>query len=133
MMRRKRAKNSSATRASTRRRLGVEPLEVRRLLAANPVINEFLAENRTSIVDEDGDSSDWVEILNAGDMAVNLAGWHLTDDPGDLDKWTFPSTNLAAGQYLVVFASGKDRAGTGPAGRHHDCQPVRPRVSPAAA
>ena len=46
-------------------------------------------------------------------MPINLAGWHLTDDAADLDKWTLPATNIPAGGYLVVFASGKDRAVAG--------------------
>src|SRR5439155_23661552 len=33
----------------------------------------------------------------------------LTDDANDLTKWRFPATNLDAGGFLVVFASGKDR------------------------
>jgi hypothetical protein len=85
-------------------------LVTRSLHAADPVIFEFLASNTGSLPDEDGDSSDWIEIYNAGPGAVNLAGWRLTDDPDSLAKWVFPATNLASGQFLVVFASGKNRA-----------------------
>ena len=38
-------------------------------------INEVLSSNDTGVQDEDGDYSDWVEIWNAGDSPVNLAGW----------------------------------------------------------
>ena len=41
------------------------------------------------------------------------AAWHLTDDAGSLSKWTFPATNLAPDSYLIVFASGKNRATAG--------------------
>ncbi len=75
-----------------------------------PLITEFQASNRGTIDDEDGDSSDWVEIHNPGSVDVNLAGWYLTDDPLTPMKWQFPSTRIAADGYLVVFASGKDRA-----------------------
>ena len=44
------------------------------------VINEFLAVNSSSLQDEDGDNSDWIELLNTGTTTVSLAGWHLTDD-----------------------------------------------------
>jgi hypothetical protein len=37
----------------------------------------------------------------------------LTDSAADLTRWTFPATNLAAGGYLIVFASGKNRAVAG--------------------
>jgi hypothetical protein len=48
------------------------------------VITEFVAANATGLVDEDGDYSDWIEIYNQSNTALNLAGWSLTDDPGDL-------------------------------------------------
>jgi hypothetical protein len=38
-----------------------------------------------------------------------LNNWCLTDDPTQLAKWRFPATNLASGQFLVVFASNKNR------------------------
>jgi len=77
--------------------------------AAMVRITEFMADNRSTLADGDGNYSDWIEIHNDGSAAVNLAGWHLTDDAAALTKWTFPAaplTNLAAGQRLVVFASG---------------------------
>lgn len=91
----------------------VERLEERRLLAElGPVISEFLANNKTGLKDQDNEYSDWIEIYNPG-PGVDLAGWRLTDDRGNLAKWTFPGTSLAQGQYLVVFASGKNRAVSG--------------------
>jgi hypothetical protein len=77
--------------------------------AGQVVISEFMADNETTLPDEDGDFSDWIEIVNNSPVAVDLAGWSLTDNDGDLNKWVFPSTNLQAGAYLVVFASSKDR------------------------
>jgi hypothetical protein len=75
-----------------------------------PLITEFQASNRGTISDEDGDSSDWIEIHNPGSVDVNLGGWYLTDDPLVPTKWQFPSTRIEAGGYLVVFASDKNRA-----------------------
>mgnify|MGYP006272385959 CR=1 FL=1 len=72
-------------------------------------INEFAAANGETIYDEDGDSSDWVELYNAGDQPVNLAGWSLTNDPRDPRQWIFPETTLDPGTYRVIFASGKNR------------------------
>lgn len=77
------------------------------------VINEVLADNGGGLRDEDLESPGWIELYNTGPGAVNLSGWHLTDDAGNLSKWAFPSTNLPAGGYLVVFASGKNRANPG--------------------
>ena len=44
------------------------------------MIAEFLARNDAGLRDGDGSAADWIEIFNAGDMAVDLAGYHLTDD-----------------------------------------------------
>ena len=90
-----------------------ESLEPRTLLAADPVISEFQAINRTTILDEDGDASDWIEVRNAGDESANLEGWYLTDDSGNLEKWRIPSLQLDPGSEALVFASGKDRRGPG--------------------
>lgn len=77
---------------------------------ADAVISEFLAVNTTGLTDEDGDDSDWIEISNISGNALDLTGWHLTDDNESLDQWTFPAFTLAAGQKAIVFASGKNRA-----------------------
>src|SRR6185436_2198371 len=76
-------------------------------------ITEFMASNSRILRDQDGDYPDWIEIHNTGVNTVNLNGWSLTDDANDLTKWHFPATNLLANGYLVVFASGKDRAVAG--------------------
>lgn len=74
------------------------------------VISEFMAVNDGTLVDADGDPSDWIEIYNQGPTDVDLGSWYLTDDRRDPVKWQFPQTRLPAHSYLVVFASGKDRA-----------------------
>lgn len=75
-------------------------------------ITEFMANNTQGLVDEDGDHEDWIEINNAGPTAVDLGGWSLTDDPAKPTQWVFPTWTLGPGNYLVVFASGKDRRGS---------------------
>ncbi|MFO1487689.1 MAG: lamin tail domain-containing protein [Verrucomicrobiota bacterium] len=77
--------------------------------AGDVVINEFLAGNIAGLLDEDGEAQDWIELYNRGSNTVNLLGWSLTDDDQVPSKWIFPSTNLAPGQFLVVFASEKNR------------------------
>ena len=74
-----------------------------------PQITEFVADNRNSLVDGDGRSSDWIEIHNPDGEDLDLTGYHLTDDAGNATKYTFPAgTTLQAGQRLVVFASNQD-------------------------
>ena len=74
------------------------------------VFNELVATNDNGIDDEDGDHSDWLELYNREDAAVSLDGWFLTDDRETLAKWRLPAVSLGAHQFLLVFASGKDRA-----------------------
>lgn len=73
-------------------------------------INEFMALNQTVLADEDGDYSDWIELYNAGSTDINLQGWALTDDILLPSKWLFPDITLKAGEFMIVFASSKDRS-----------------------
>ena len=81
------------------------------------VITEFMASNDSTLADGDGDFSDWVEIHNPGVVGVDVAGWSLTDDAGNLTKWVFPSFVLAPDAYMVVFTS--DKAAAPPVGEFH--------------
>jgi hypothetical protein len=79
-----------------------------------PLITEFLAKNQAGLTDEDGQASDWIEIHNPHDIVLDLSGYHLTDNKGNLKRWTFPDgTQLQPGAYMVVYASGKNRAVAG--------------------
>lgn len=75
----------------------------------NVVINEFMALNNVTIQDEDGDYSDWIEIYNPTAGAVSLSGWSLTDEMIRPQKWIFPDITLNPDEYMIVFASGKNR------------------------
>ena len=77
--------------------------------AGTVVISEFMALNNTTLADEDGTYSDWIELYNSSTNTANLGGWYLTGNSNNLIKWQFPSTNLGPHQFLVVFASDKDR------------------------
>ena len=72
-------------------------------------INEIMASNLLTIKDENGDSSDWVELYNPDSVAVNLQGWALSDSASNPLKWIFGSVSIQPGQRLVVWASSKNR------------------------
>jgi hypothetical protein len=83
--------------------------------AAGPgtvIINEFLAANATSVLDEDQSQPGWIELYNSGTSPVNLAGWALTNDTAEPSMWVIPNRTIQPGGFLVVFASGKDRKPT---------------------
>lgn len=87
-----------------------ESLEARHFLSgAGLAITEFLSSSATGLSDEDGEFSDWIEVQNTSTETLNLAGYGLTDNAAEPTKWQFPAVELGAGEFLVVFASGKDR------------------------
>jgi uncharacterized repeat protein (TIGR01451 family) len=73
------------------------------------VISEFMANNETTIADEDGAFSDWIEIYNPGLDDVDLTDWCLTDNATTLAKWRFPAVTLGSRQFMLVWASSKNR------------------------
>jgi hypothetical protein len=73
------------------------------------ILSEFMADNKKTLNDGDGDSSDWIELLNTGTVAVDLSNWRLTPKADKSEQWRFPAVTLGVNKYLVVFASGKDR------------------------
>jgi len=72
-------------------------------------INEVVASNHAGLVDEDGESSDWFELVNTGTLPVALTGWGMSNDAAAPFLWTFPSVSLGPGAHLLVWASKKDR------------------------
>ncbi len=75
-----------------------------------PYISEVMAQNNGFLADPDGDYSDWVEIHNPTDVDVDLSGYSITDDANNPTRFVFPSLSLKAGEYLVVYASGKEQS-----------------------
>ena len=79
--------------------------------AASPdvLITEVQAANTRTVADDQGRYSDWIELHNPTDTPVSLLGYTLTDDPAAPTKWPLPTTTLAPGAFLVVWASGLDQ------------------------
>lgn len=113
------AGNSSAgppTVGVARKGLGFVPLVAFALMAiaasasgAEPGISEFMASNTATLADDDGAFSDWIEIHNPNPTPHDLGGWYLTDTATNKTKWQFPSVNVPAGGFLIVWASNKNR------------------------
>jgi hypothetical protein len=74
---------------------------------ANPfpvVINEVMASNMSTIVDEAGEFADWVELHNRSAGPVSLAGLYLSDSPAFPRRFRFPTgTSMPPGGYLIVW------------------------------
>ena len=67
-----------------------------------------MSSNDDYLIDDYGESSDWIEIYNSSDNSINLGEYYLTDDPDDLTKWGFPNQIITSHSFVLVFASGRD-------------------------
>jgi hypothetical protein len=87
-------RRTRVTAEHRQRRLRLEQLEPRHVLSV--VISEIMFHP------DSGDVGDeYIELLNQGTQAVDLAGWKLNNGV----DFTFASGTLGAGQYLVVAAN----------------------------
>ncbi len=78
------------------------------LPAQDIYINELLSNNQ-DIIDEDGEQDDWFELYNANPNTVNLAGWYLTDDLNEPDKFKFESNfYIESNGFRLLWADGDD-------------------------
>ena len=75
--------------------------------------NEIMASNGSTIYDEDGDRPDWIELYYDGEEPLSLHLFGLSDDPDEPFQWLFPDTTIHPGEFIIVWASGKDRTTTG--------------------
>ncbi len=84
------------------------------LSAQNIFINEFMADNESTIEDPDepGIFEDWIELYNSGTFAVDLEGFYLTDDLTDLTKWEIPENIIInAYGFLLIWADNDEEQG----------------------
>lgn len=72
------------------------------------IINEVMASNKADFASYNGKYYDYIEIYNGYNHDINLEEYYLSDDNFNLRKWKFPDVTIAAKDYLVVYASGKD-------------------------
>ena len=71
-------------------------------------INEFMASNDAAYADENGEYDDWIEIYNAEDKDVDIAGMYISDKTDDPTAYQIPSgkgaTVIPAHGFLVLWA-----------------------------
>lgn len=75
------------------------------------VINEFMAKNDTTIQDNTGAYSDWVELYNNSNESINLGGYFLSDDLGNATKWAFPDVEIESQGFYLIWCSGEPANG----------------------
>ena len=78
------------------------------------LLNEGCNKNAFSVLDENSDAPDWIELYNNGTTSVNLQNWKLADQLNGVNAWLFPNLTIPAQSFVRVFCSGKDRIGSAP-------------------
>ncbi|MEM7162396.1 MAG: CotH kinase family protein [Bacteroidota bacterium] len=77
-------------------------------------INEFSAGNYDDHTDNYGEFEDWIEIYNAGGTAVDLNGYHFSDDINETMKWQVNAALMVPpGGYTMVYCSKRDEVAGG--------------------
>ena len=88
---------------------GYEQYLASRKVESSPLrISEVMSANVTTLTDDYGAYSDYVEIENTSDSEIDLSGYGLSNKPNKTMKWRFPDgTKIPAHGYVVVYCSGK--------------------------
>lgn len=85
-------------------------------------LNELCHTNMNQLADEDGDFSDWFELLNTGATELSGEGWFVSDNVEDLRKWPLAPQSYPGGSTVLLWASAKSRVPE----LHHYEVPVLP-------
>ena len=71
------------------------------------LINELMSDNASTVYDDRGALSDWLELYNPGDRSVHVGGYRVGDSPDLAEAWTLPPGLLVpAGGFLLLWADG---------------------------
>ncbi|HRP03028.1 MAG TPA: CotH kinase family protein [Candidatus Kapabacteria bacterium] len=77
--------------------------------AQSILINEVSSKNENTILDEDYQESDWIELYNNSDVPINLKDYRIYDKENFEKAYILPDTIIQSKQYLLIFASENKR------------------------
>ena len=84
---------------------GTDSVAVSAVYSSGPIrLNELMSRNSGTIVDENGLTADWLEIMNVSNAPVNLEGYMLAKNDSASNVFEFPAYTLEAGECVIVFA-----------------------------
>ena len=76
-------------------------------------VNEVMTANKTALLDESGETPDWIEIINTGGAPLNLEDYTLAKESNANAQFAFPALRLDAGESVLVFADSRLRNAPG--------------------
>ena len=74
-------------------------------------INEFQANNTTTIADDSGAYPDWIELYSALDVPLDLSGYSMSDDLDDPLKHVLGALTISPGGFLLLWADADTEQG----------------------
>lgn len=80
-------------------------IRTQQIITNDIVVNEFMADNATTITDPAGEYDDWIELYNLTANPILLTGRYLTDKKDNLTKYRFTQQNLVLNpnEYLLIW------------------------------
>ena len=81
---------------------GEIPADAENFTRSAPVVFTEVNPQNFTFQDEDGDNSDWIELFNPADTAVNLKGFSLSNSESEPRKWTFGNAIVPPQSFLIV-------------------------------
>jgi hypothetical protein len=77
------------------------------------VINEIMASNTKTIMDEENVYEDWIELYNNSNLEIDISGLYLTDEPkANPTQWRIPAgTKLQAKSHLLIWCDSDPKDG----------------------
>ena len=76
-------------------------------------LNEIMTANDSAFYTADGETSDWIEVMNTSSSTIDIAGYMIAKTQADKSRFTFPKTVLAPGESALVFCDKQARATSG--------------------
>ena len=79
--------------------------KINTLQVGDLVVNELMALNIETAVDQNGEYDDWIELYNNSGNTLSLDNLYISDKTDNLLKWEFPEgTTMSPYSYLIVWA-----------------------------
>ena len=75
------------------------------------VVNEVMAANRSTTLDDARATSDWIELSQRCETPLDITGYYLSDDALEPRKWQIPPMAIMPGEHRLIWLSGEDRDG----------------------
>jgi hypothetical protein len=71
-------------------------------------INEIMPKNGVTSFDSFGNSSDWIEIYNNTNNAIQLSDYYISNDLTDKLMWQLPTKNLQPHEIVLIYCSNEN-------------------------